>query len=85
MSDVKHFRRKPTTIVAIQWLGDNKKAVEKFGAVLWTRKGSDKVKLWVDANQCWIPIVFGEWIAKDFIGYYPIKNEAIKQNYEEIE
>jgi hypothetical protein len=79
---VKRFRRKPTEINAVMWTGENRKNVEKFGAPVLGRNG--RLELYVAANKTWLPLEIGEYIAKDFLGYYPIKAEAIKQNYDEI-
>lgn len=38
-------------------------------------------ELWVEANQCHLPLVVGEWVAKDSLGFYPIKNEVFIKKY----
>jgi hypothetical protein len=78
----KRLRRKPTEINAIQWNGENVGPITKFGATIEDRGGT--LWLWVEANNAWLPLQLGEWIAKDFLGYYPIKQEAVRQNYEEV-
>jgi hypothetical protein len=83
MSGVKRFRRKPTEIDAIQWTGFNRVGVHQFGAR--TKMEEGKLYLWVQANKAWLPLEQDEWIAKDFLGYYPIKHEAITRNYEEVQ
>lgn len=37
-------------------------------------------ELWVDANHKWLPIVIGEWVIKDQLGFYPCKDEIMQMN-----
>lgn len=37
-------------------------------------------ELWVAANNRILPIETGEWVIKDSLGFYPCKDEIIKQN-----
>lgn len=39
-------------------------------------RGADfkEANLFVAANNSWLPIAEGEWVAKDQFGFYPIKN-----------
>lgn len=46
--------------------------------------GKTEGALWVSANQTWLPIQIGEWIAQDEHGFYPIKDNGGKPfNYVE--
>lgn len=83
MNEPKRLRRKPTEINAIMWTGENEDAIERFGVNYIIENGH--MVIYVAANKVWLPIEYGEWIAKDFIGYYPIKNEAVLHNYEEVQ
>lgn len=94
MQEAKRYRRIPSEIDAIQWTGDNQEALQRFGATVSheevrTLGQSDCVAchlvLWVEANQAWLPIQIGEWIARDEYGYYPIKDRnGMPHNYEEV-
>lgn len=87
MQQPKLYRREPTEIRAIQWTGENLTAVKTFvgnigapherrSAVELRPEGPSDIKLYlfVAANNDWLPIVKGEWIAEDQFGYYPIKD-----------
>lgn len=104
---VKTYRRKPTTIEAVRWTGDNaaelrswavmpdgvpcfvsmdeEDAETTLGAEVFERFGDSgtTAALWVAANTQWLPIADGEWVAKDKIGFYPIKDEVFIETYEE--
>lgn len=95
MEQPKLYRRKPTEIRAIQWTGENLSAIQDFvglveaeGVSRGTRgfqvAGNKRVaSLWVTANGDLLPIEIGEWIAKDDLGFYPIKDSQFKKVYEE--
>lgn len=78
--------RKPTTIEAMRWTGDNFCELRSWGAPV-TFMGDERDEpnpplwLWVSANNAQLRLEEGEWIAKDEIGFYPIKNEMIEKNY----
>jgi hypothetical protein len=40
--------------------------------------------LFVAANDEWLGIQTGEWVARDSAGFYPIKPEIFAQSYEEL-
>lgn len=41
--------------------------------------------LFVEANNEWLGIKDGEWVAKDASGFYPINEDVFAGSYEEIE
>lgn len=41
--------------------------------------------LWVKANDQWLGIVIGEWIAKDRHGFYPIKDDVFLESYDKVD
>lgn len=79
MEQPKLFRRNPTEIRAIQWTGENISAVRLFtdpgGQVTYFEIRDGKGYLYVAANDAWLPIELGEWIAQDQFGFYPIKDD----------
>lgn len=88
------LQRKPTTIRAMRWTGDNYSDLRAWGAPVTfmgqAKFGFDESKehdlwLWVSANGCQIRLEMGEWIAQDEIGFYPIKNKMIEKNYIEVD
>lgn len=88
----KTYRKKPVTVEAIQWTGDNfeelRKFVGTFRVLAFDEPGvivaeNSETHLWVEANQQWLPIVVSEWVLKDKLGYYPCKDEMFQHSYEE--
>lgn len=43
-----------------------------------------KGELWVAANQSWLPLVPGEWVIQDELGFYPCKDDRFLATYEAI-
>lgn len=41
-------------------------------------------QLWVEANKSWLPLVVGEWILQDALGFYPCQDRQFAQTYEEV-
>lgn len=80
---IKTFQRKPTQIQAVQWTGQNRSEISEFGAQVRSTRTS-ALSLWVEANKAWLDLEQGEWIAKDQLGFYPIKDVMIQENYEEV-
>jgi hypothetical protein len=89
------LQRKPTTIRAMRWTGDNYSDIRAWGAPVTfmgqARAGFDDeyqdhdLWLWVAANGVQMRLEMGEWIALDEIGYYPIKDQMVKKNYVEVD
>jgi hypothetical protein len=90
MEQPKLFRREPTEILAIQWTGENERAIQDFVGncpanqgykAFFTRRdparGDDfmEANLFVKANDSWLTMQIGEWIAKDEYGFYPIQDD----------
>jgi hypothetical protein len=41
--------------------------------------------LYVKANDSWVPIEISEWIVRDSLGLYPIKDEIFRETYRPVE
>lgn len=83
MKEPRTFERIATVVEAIQWTGDNRQALNDFGCTTAYIGGT--LRLFVAANQTWLSLEVGEWIASDQYGYYPIKGTAEAPiNYREI-
>jgi hypothetical protein len=97
-AEAKVYRSVPTEIRAIQWTGNNEIAIARFTidcpptqhspmrgigfqcrSEIWPR-----AKLWVNANQDWLTIDKGEWVAQDMHGFYPIKDDVFQMKYREV-
>lgn len=83
----KRYRKRPVEIEALQWTGNN-------GADLQSWCGEDRFLfsdkdgsacLYVAANDAWLDLEKSEWIAKDRLGFYPIKNDMFHESYESVE
>jgi hypothetical protein len=80
------------TIEAVQWTGSNQVELNDFtragdDAGFIALNGSDhsetNARLFVAANGTWLPIEVGEWVAKDSLGFYPIKDEVFRKAWRE--
>jgi len=80
----KTYQSRPVRIEAMQWTGDN--FDELFGWIGYeiVRK-PDGLRLFVAANDRWLPLTVGEWVAKDRHGFYPIKDDVFTEKYEQVE
>lgn len=88
------YRKRPVEIQAMQWTGWNDDALICFCGersfyklVKPDRLPGNKeftAKLWVAANQEWLGIETGEWVAKDSQGFYPIKDAVFSVTYEHV-
>jgi len=86
------YRKRPVTVEAIQWQGDNLEAVQAFTSTMRFDGDSSNFRapkrdgrpahLYVHANQTWLPIEVGEWILRDAAGFYPCKTEIFAASYE---
>lgn len=41
-------------------------------------------ELWVAANRQWLPIVKGEWVIKDSLGFYPCRDGKFQETYDPV-
>jgi hypothetical protein len=88
------YRKRPILIEAMPLTIDN------LGAVVdWVGKhleDGDPVanlqlfdgdpRLWVSANQAWVMVEIGnEYIARDELGFYPIKRRTFENSYDLVE
>lgn len=82
---IQRYRKLPVEIEAVQWNGLNTAEI-----ATWTDGGfkpysSVRAELWVAANQAWLKIGVGEWVAKDSAGFYPIKEHIFAKTYEAVD
>lgn len=92
MRSEKTYRRRPTEIKAMQWTGDNEAEIAEWtgrapiddypGFKVFLDRGP---MLYVQANRQWLPLDVGEWIAKDKLGFYPIKDSVFRSTYDLLE
>lgn len=81
-STAKVFRSKPSEIEAMQWTGDNFSEMKG-----WLGEDAQKVteekalRFWCAANDVWLLVPKGDWIAKDKLGFYPISAQVFSNRW----
>lgn len=84
------YRKLPIEIDAVQWTGFNEAEIAVFmglpgcGQPARFILDGGNTKIWVAANSAYLDIEVGEWVAKDKMGCYPIKDEIFQVSYEEV-
>lgn len=88
------YRKKPVEVEAIQWKGSSTttEVMEFCGTRMdgdlellnFVPLGFPVPKLWVEANQTYLPIELNEWIIRDRLGLYPCKPDIFAETYEEV-
>lgn len=93
MDKPKKYQRNPTPpIEAIQWTGDNERAITRWIADrtrdIWFLAPMDGVEthaqLYIAANDAWVSIDVDSWILMDKLGCYPHNAELFGENYTEV-
>ena len=87
------FRKKPATIAAIQWTGNNTEEVKAFFGEdakkcygLFLKDEPEKVNLIIDPLEGRFTASPGDFIIRGVKGeYYPCKPDIFEQTYEVIE
>lgn len=79
---IKSYRKKPVTIEAVQFTGDNEKEIIDFvGCKLYTNYGN----IYIPTLEGIIRAKPGYYIIKGVKGeFYPCAEEVFKETYEEI-
>lgn len=86
MEQPKMYRSKPRVKLAMQWTGANASPLIDWTSGAFTpspRVHGMVARLYVKANDSWLPLDIGEWIVEDENGFYPIKDSTFKSTYEE--
>lgn len=82
---VQRYRKLPVEIEALQWTGDNGAEIQAWCGDFFKFADSDgSAVLYVKANDAWLDVEISEWVAKDSIGFYPIKDSMFKKSYEPV-
>lgn len=79
------YRKRPVVIEAMQWTGANITALTEWAGEAITVKEEGIVFVYIAANNIWAALDVTEWVAKDTLGFYPIKNSVFLQSYELVE
>jgi hypothetical protein len=96
MTGPKTYLSKPSEIEALQWDGTNGAAVQAWAgadAFRYVEERTDaalakfgdlhpSAVLYVAANEAWLDLDWGEWVARDEHGFYPIKADVFERKYE---
>lgn len=81
------FRKKPVVVEAMQYTGENVKAVEDFGARVKPNGHWDpgETRLRVTTLEGWTEASPGDWIIKGVKGeFYPCKPDIFEMTYETV-
>jgi hypothetical protein len=74
----------PTTIEAIQWDGIHPEPMAEWMGDSWSHDTGALHSIgliYVAANDKWLEIEPGEWVARDELGFYPIKDAVFTKKY----
>lgn len=82
---IQTYRKRPVTIEALQWTGDNARDLAQWCGWCFNTSALGHARIFVDANDVWLDIERSEWIAKDRHGFYPIKDDVFLETYEKVE
>lgn len=81
---IRRFKRKPTTVEAVQWTGENEQELREFAG--------NKVDAWrpnafarVGTMRGWVDLAVGDWLVKGDHDFYPVAPEVMDETYEEVE
>ena len=87
MNTLQKFRKKPVVITAIQWKGDNLKAIENFGGMGVFPSGSASgLKIGVRTLEGTMYASIDDWIIMGIKGeLYPCKPDIFEATYELVE
>jgi hypothetical protein len=80
------FRKKPITIEAVQWTGENKNDMEKFIDRELQPIVVDKTDLIVYTLEGIMRANPGDWVIKGIVGeFYPCKPDIFEKTYEKVD
>lgn len=60
-------------------------AFNPIGTYLLAKHYDEAAELYVAANKSVLPIVVGEWVIKDSLGFYPCNEKVFADTYELVE
>lgn len=87
---IKKYVKKPVTVEAIQWIGDNVQEIFDFTGegtsyITWDSSKKEFNKLWIKTLESDHHAKVGDYIIKDIKGEcYPCKPDIFAQTYEEV-
>jgi hypothetical protein len=82
---IKEFRKRPITITAVQWTGDNLDELMEFTDGDFELDVFGLAEVWDKLHDTWVTVKDGQWVIKGVKGeFYPIDEEALADTYEEI-
>ncbi|MCA1799763.1 MAG: hypothetical protein LC650_00530 [Actinobacteria bacterium] len=79
------YRSKPQLVEAIQWTGDNYRAVHDFGASIKLEFGCLYVEAGKTGAQGYVPVPLGHWIIRqpdDLSDHWPVDPHYFAAKYE---
>ena len=91
---VRQFRKKPITVTAVQWTGDNEAELIEFtGNLFQALDPEDRTddpeltgSVFDDLHSTWVGVYTGQWIIKGVKGeFYPCDAAVLAETYDEVE
>ena len=88
---MKKFRKRPETIEAVQWTGDNIREVKEFVFCSKTEKTGDQLEIRMTRVEgggvgiSYLILKLNHWLAKADGSYGILSPDEMKKKYEEIE
>jgi hypothetical protein len=91
---VVQYRKKPITVPAIQWTGDNEDEVAAFADDLFREvapsgRGDDPditAEVLDTLHKTWVGVKTGQWVIKGVAGeFYPIDEAVLAATYDRVE
>jgi hypothetical protein len=87
VAGVRSFRKKPITVAAIQWTGDNLDEIVDFTCGLFRRAATLELtaEVFDVLHDTWVGVRTGQWIIRGVKGeFYPCDAEVLDATYDEV-
>lgn len=83
MITAQRYRKKPLSVEAMQWTGENYETLVKFANYLIRTDGHSNTFVYDRLHDTWVQFEGGDWIIKGIQNeFYPIKDDVFQQCYE---
>jgi len=92
-SGVHMFRKKPITIAAVQWTGDNVAELVEFTRLKFetinpldrAEKPDVTAQVYDELHSTWVGVKTGQWVLRGVRGeFYPCDADVLAETYDEV-
>ena len=84
---IRHFRKKPITIAAVQWTGDNADELVEFTGGRFralSPGGAITAEVFDDLHATWVGVMTDQWVIRGVKGeFYPCDPDVLAETYDE--